>query len=31
MLRFAAAGVTVARRDITTYDELFAVGAGGGR
>jgi len=31
MLRFAAAGVPVARRDIATYDELFAVSAGGGR
>ena len=31
MLRFAAAGTPVARRDIATYDELFAVSAGGGR
>lgn len=31
MLRFAAASVPVARRDIAAYDELFAVPAGGAR
>jgi transposase len=31
MLRFAAVGVPVARRDIAAYDELFAVPAGGAR
>jgi len=31
LVRFAAVGVPVARRDPATYDELFAVGAGGGR
>ena len=31
MLRFSAAGTPVARRDIASYDELFAVPAGGAR
>ena len=31
MLRFSAAAVPVARRDIATYDELFCVPAGGAR
>jgi transposase len=31
LVRFAAAAVPVARRDIASYDELFAVSAGGGR
>ena len=31
LLRFAAAEVPVARRDIASYDELFAVSAGGAR
>ena len=31
LVRFAAVGVPVARRDIAAYDELFAVPTGGAR
>ena len=31
LLRFAAAAVPVARRDMASYDELFAVATGGAR